>query len=369
MYKLVKNLTSLAGLALASALVQAQDISQYTGIGRVATPAEVAAWDIDVRPDFKGLPKGAGTADQGQEIWEAKCASCHGAFGESNEVFTPIVGGTTAKDIETGKVASLTSQNQPQRTTLMKVPTVSTLYDYIYRAMPWNAPRTLSADDTYALVAYILALGEIVPEDFKLSDQNIAEVQARMPNRNGMTTQHGMWTVSGTPDVKADACMTNCVPEVKITSTLPDFARNAHHNIAEQNRTYGPYRGIDSTQPPLKNLPGAQYVAKVASAQTAVNAGSVTLAQSTTAQADSAALQQSFTKNNCAACHAPAAKGVGPSMSDIAKKYKDQDAVAKLSAKVKAGGSGAWGAIPMPPHPQVPDDEITRLVKWMLNGS
>ena len=361
MFKLVKTITSLAALTLASSWAQAQNVSEFAGIGRVATPAEVAAWDIDVRPDFKGLPKGSGTADQGQELWDAKCASCHGAFGESNEVFTPIVGGTTTKDIQTGRVASLTSQNQPQRTTLMKVPTVSTLYDYIYRAMPWNAPRTLSADDTYALVAYILALGEIVPEDFKLSDQNISEVQARMPNRNGMTTQHGMWSVSGTPDVKATACMTNCAPEVKITSTLPDFARNAHENIADQNRTFGPYRGIDSTQPPLKNLPGAQYAFKVASTQAADTAA--------TAKTDSASLQQSFTKNNCAACHAPAAKGVGPSIKEIAKKYKDQDVVARLSAKVKAGGSGAWGAIPMPPHPQVPDEEINRLVKWMLNGS
>jgi cytochrome c len=87
------------------------------------------------------------------------------------------------------------------------------------------------------------------------------------------------------------------------------------------------------------------------------------------ADADAAALKQSFTKNNCAACHAPAAKGVGPSNADVAKKYKGQDVLAKLNAKVKNGGSGAWGMIPMPPHPQVPDDEINRLVKWMLSGS
>jgi cytochrome c len=252
----------------------------------------------------------------------------------------------------------------------MKVPTVSTLYDYIYRAMPWNAPRSLSADDTYALVAYMLALGEIVPEDFTLSDKNIAEVQKRMPNRNGMTDKHGMWTVSGTPDVKATACMTNCVAEVKITSTLPDFARNAHNNLAEQDRTFGPYRGSDSTKPPLKALPGANYVANVSTMKTAAPASQTTPAKpAAAASADNAALQQSFTKNNCAACHAPAAKGVGPSNADVAKKYKDQDVLAKLSAKVKNGGSGAWGMIPMPPHPQVPDDEINRLVKWMLTGS
>ena len=70
----------------------------YPSIGRAATPKEITAWDIDVRPDFKGLPKGVGSVAKGMDVWEAKCASCHGVFGESNEVFSPIVGGTTADD-------------------------------------------------------------------------------------------------------------------------------------------------------------------------------------------------------------------------------------------------------------------------------
>jgi cytochrome c len=184
-----------------------------------------------------------------------------------------------------------------------------------------------------------------------------------------MTDKHGMWTITGTPDVKATACMTNCVTEVKITSALPDFARNAHNNLAEQDRTFGPYRGSDSTKPPLKALPGTNYVASVTTVKTAAAPNQAAPAKPAAANADTAALQQSFTKNNCAACHAPAAKGVGPSNVDIAKKYKGQDVLAKLSAKVKNGGSGAWGMIPMPPHPQVPDAEINRLVQWMLTGT
>ena len=222
---------------------------------------EVAAWDIDVRPDFKGLPKGSGTTARGQEIWEGRCASCHGTFGESNEVFTPIVGGTTKDDIKTGRVASLTSEKQPQRTTLMKVATVSTLWDYIHRAMPWNAPRTLTVDDTYAVLGYVLSMAEIVPEDFTLSDQNIAEVQKLMPNRNGMTQAHGMWNEGGKPDVKATACMSDCAKHVTIGSTLPDYARNAHENLALQNRPYGPFRGADTTKPPLAKLPGKGLMA------------------------------------------------------------------------------------------------------------
>src|SRR6476469_7873250 len=90
----------------------------FPGIGRVATPAEIAAWDIDVRPDFKGLRPGSGSGARGQKLWDAKCASCHGTFGESNEVFTPLVGGTTAHDVKSGRVKSLTTPEQ--RTTLMK---------------------------------------------------------------------------------------------------------------------------------------------------------------------------------------------------------------------------------------------------------
>ena len=361
MYKSAKviarlGLFSLAVCVSGIAFAQSpQSSAKFPGIGRNATPAEVLAWDIDVRPDFKGLPKGSGSVEKGQAIWESKCASCHGVFGESNEIFTPIAGGTTVDDVKTGRVASLADRKQPQRTTLMKVPTVSTLWDYIYRAMPWNAPRSLTPDDTYALVAFILSLGEIVPDDFVLSDANIAEVQKKMPNRNGMTRNHGFWSVNGKPDVNPTACMNNCVKFVQIGSTLPDFARNAHGNIAEQNRLYGPYRGSDSTKPPLEKLPGStgEGLAHAADTHAAPTKGPAAL----------------FKNENCSACHAPNAKLVGPSIADIAAKYKGQSgAQEKLMAKVKNGGSGVWGAIPMPPQAQLSDEDRAVLVRWVLTG-
>jgi S-disulfanyl-L-cysteine oxidoreductase SoxD len=358
MFKLAKLVGSFA-LAGIAGVALAQDAKTYEGIGRLATPNEVIAWDIDVRPDFVGLPKGSGSVDDGMGIWDAQCASCHGSFGESNEVFTPIVGGTTLEDQETGRVASLTDPNQPQRSTLMKVPTVSTLWDYIHRAMPWTNPRTLSADDTYAVLAYILYLGEIVPEDFVLSNETIAEVQERMPNRNGMTLEHGMWERNAKPDVNGSTCMTNCVETVTITSSLPDYARNAHYNIAEQNRIFGPYRGADTTKPPLSSLPGADYQPVAMTAVTASDSSAGTI--------DAKAL---FAKNNCAACHAANTKMVGPSIADVAAKYKDQpDALPMLEAKVKNGAVGTWGQIPMPPHPQVSNEDIAVMVKWMVSGS
>src|SRR5438552_18080182 len=102
-----------------------QAAEKFPGVGRSATPTEIQAWDIDVRPDFKGLPAGSGSVSAGQAIWENKCASCHGTFGESNEVFTPIVGGTTQEDMRSGRVASLAGGGEPHRTTLMKLSSLS----------------------------------------------------------------------------------------------------------------------------------------------------------------------------------------------------------------------------------------------------
>ena len=241
-------LTCCAGIAMA------QQAVTYPGIGRAATAKEVAAWDIDVRPDFKGLPAGAGSVAQGQEIWEAKCAACHGVFGEANNVFNPLIGGTTADDVKTGRVARLKDTAYPQRTTLMKLATLSTLWDYISRAMPWAQPKSLTPDEVYAVTAFMLNLGGVVPNNFTLSDKNIRDVQARMPNRNGMTTAHALWPGSELggktgADIRAKACMTNCGGEPKVTSALPDFARNAHGNLAEQNRPVSPQRGVDTASP------------------------------------------------------------------------------------------------------------------------
>ena len=241
--------TVLGAMLSVSLLGSAVAAGKFEGVGRAATPAEVQAWDIDVRPDFKGLPRGSGSVAKGQDVWEAQCASCHGVFGESTDVFTPIAGGTTKEDIKTGRVANLAREDYPQRTTLMKVATVSTLWDYINRAMPWTMPKTLSADEVYAVVAYILNLGEIVPEDFVLSDKNIAEVQKKMPNRNGMTTDHGLWDIKGKPDVQNVACMKDCKKEVRVTSFLPGSAVDSHGNLIEQNRPIGPTRGLDTSKP------------------------------------------------------------------------------------------------------------------------
>jgi S-disulfanyl-L-cysteine oxidoreductase SoxD len=356
--------------ALAADKARKPGLADFSGIGRVATPQEIAAWDIDVRPDFKGLPAGAGSVAKGQEVWEGKCASCHGVFGESNEVFAPLVGGTTAEDIKTGQVANLKRSDYPGRTTLMKASSLSTLWDYINRAMPWTQPKSLSVEEVYAVTAYMLNLGNVVPADFTLSDRNIHEVQQRLPNRNGMTTAHALWPGkelggSSKPDVVAKACMKDCAPEPKVSSILPAFARNAHGNLAEQNRGIGAQRGADTARPEgslSQKAPAPQQLAKAETSKpeaTNPEAGAAVTGESKAI----AALMQ---KNNCTACHAAAGKVLGPSWADVASKHPGK--ADYLASKIKAGGSGVWGAIPMPAQ-TLSDDEARRIAGWLASGA
>jgi cytochrome c len=344
---------------------------RYAGLGRAATPAEIKAWDIDVRPDFKGLPKGQGSVRQGEVVWEGKCASCHGSFGESSEIFTPIAGGTTAADIKTGRVDSLLpGANQPQRTALMKMATLSTLWDYINRAMPWNMPKSLSTDEVYAVTAYILNLGSIVPAEFTLSDSNIREVQERLPNRKGTTTAHAMWPgpeFGGTvkPDVQGSACMRDCRKEVVVKSFLPDYARNAHGQLADQMRLVGSTRGADTSRPApeafVPNKPAALSVKAQAAPEKVASAAP----SSNAAGAATAAVMPLLQKNACVGCHAMDGKLVGPSFKDVASKYKGRaDAVNYLAGKIKSGGQGVWGSMPMPPQ-TLSDAEAAQLAQWL----
>jgi cytochrome c len=320
---------------LLTLVTAAQAEARFPGVGRPATPSEIAAWDIDVRPDFKGLPPGSGSVAKGQQVWEAKCAGCHGTFGESNEVFAPIVGGTTAQDIAAGRVKALAT-GDVARTTLMKLPTLSTLWDYINRAMPWNAPKSLTTEEVYAAVAYILHLGDILPADFVLSDGNIAEVQKRLPNRDGMTRKHGLWDIKGKPDVANVACTKNCATEVHVASALPEYARESHGNLAEQDRLVGPVRRAGEGRYEGRK----EAVASIAERQT------------------------------CMSCHAVDKRLVGPSFREVAARYQGREGIdAKLAEKVRRGGSGAWGPLAMPPNPALSQADARTLVQWILAGA
>ena len=163
---------ALVGLGLAFATTTYGRIqSQQYDIGRVPTAEEIAAYDISIAPDGEGLPPGGGTADQGQGIYAVRCAECHGATGREGP-----------NDILVGGQGTLAS-DQPLRTVGSYWPYATTLWDYINRAMPFETPGTLSADDVYSTVAYILFLNGLVEESQRLDAETLPQVQ--MPNRDG----------------------------------------------------------------------------------------------------------------------------------------------------------------------------------------
>jgi S-disulfanyl-L-cysteine oxidoreductase SoxD len=159
------------------------------GIGRAATPAEIAGWNIDIDSHGNNLPSGSGSVSHGGEVFEQQCAACHGAKGEGG-VGERLVGGQ-------GTLAT----PKPVRTVGSYWPYASTLFDYIRRAMPQNAPQSLSNDDVYAVSAYILNLNGLLPADATLDARTLPAI--KMPNRN-------MFVGDSRPDVKNPACMTGC---------------------------------------------------------------------------------------------------------------------------------------------------------------
>jgi cytochrome c551/c552 len=344
-----RALLLVAGLAAAAAAAQTPAAAGKYGFGRVATPQEIAGWDIDVRPDGHGVKKGKGTVAQGQDLYDAQCASCHGTFGESNR-YMAIAGGVKKEDLATGRASALTRPDG-MRTLGTKLNSAATLWDYIYRAMPWANPQSLTVDQTYALTAYVLHLNEIVPADFELNERNLTAV--RMPNRNGMTTAHGMASVKGKPDVQGSSCMKDCVRDVKVTSSLPEFARNQHGNLAEQKRAVGPMRGVDTTRYDAgKSTQVAVAPAAVAGSASAQN------------------VRQLVTANACIACHAADSRLVGPSFREVGAKYATQpDAEAYLSQRIRQGGQGVWGPVPMPPQTALKEADAKAIAAWILGGA
>jgi cytochrome c551/c552 len=352
--------TAVAGLllALCTGLAAAQGVAGFAGIGRPATEREVKAWDIDVRPDFKGLPAGSGSVRKGQQVWESKCASCHGVFGESTQVFQPLVGGTTAQDMASGRVARLLDPAYPARTTMMKLASLSTLWDYINRAMPWTEPKSLSTEEVYAVTGYMLHLAGVLPADFTLSDQNMGQAQSMLPNRNGMSQAHALWPGKGLagqrakPDVQGLACLTDCASEPRLASSLPDYARDAHGNLAEQNRWVGPQRGADTRR--------SQPTMAVRNADPAQSASAPGLAD------DSRGVQAQLQRHGCTACHAAASRLVGPSWAEIGARHASNPDY--LTGKIRSGGAGQWGPVPMPPQ-SLGEVDAKSIAAWLASGA
>jgi cytochrome c len=158
-------------VACSAAGSQAPTSATGYGLGRPATEAEIAAVNRDVAPTGEGLPPGQGTAAQGAKVYTAKCAGCHGQTGTEGPMARLVGGRGTLKS------------DQPLKTVGSYWPYATTLYDYIHRAMPYSAPQSLTADEVYALVAWLLVQNEIIAPDTVMNARTLPAV--RMPNRDG----------------------------------------------------------------------------------------------------------------------------------------------------------------------------------------
>jgi len=189
-------------LVLATPALAQQDTTRHYGIGQPATAEQIAGWNIDVRPDGQGAPAGQGSVKVGEKVYLEKCAGCHGEFGESAGRWPQLAQG---KDT--------LASSDPVKTVGSYFPYLSSVFDYIRRAMPFGNAQSLSNDELYAVVAYVLNLNDIVNDKFVLSRGTWASV--KMPNQGGFydddrkTAEKAFWN--------ARPCMKGCSPPVKIT--------------------------------------------------------------------------------------------------------------------------------------------------------
>jgi cytochrome c len=168
-----------------------QPLADKPRFGKAISEADIAAWNIDVRtPDGQGLPPGRGSVAEGRQVYAAKCAVCHGADAKGGSVYGTMVGGIG------------TMNSSPRVLTPGSMyPYAPILFDYVRRAMPMDRPQTMTANEVYAVSAYLLNLNGLVPADAVMDAQTLPKVQ--MPNRSG-------FLIDDRPDSQATRCMSNC---------------------------------------------------------------------------------------------------------------------------------------------------------------
>ena len=285
-----------AGILVASIFVKSNAQTQVSlgdaapnqtwSIGNSASQEQIAGWDIDVRPDGVGLPTGSGSVEEGEALYEAQCAHCHGVFGEGEGRWPVLAGGV-------GSLQATGSQ-RPIKTVASYWPYASTLWDYIRRAMPFTAPMSLNADQTYAITAYVLYLNELVDYDFVLDNSNFTDI--RLPNETNFSPNSDAYLVDGRPDTFNTDCMQSCTDpkSITITSTISGITPVSHFK--------------EGTGSPAATHSGEDPIALSAVNQTATEqAGSAETSAKDTLMAQGKTIYQS----NCAACHQAGGEGLG----------------------------------------------------------
>ena len=230
MLKFPKSLVLIA----ASVFLSNSAFAEKLGLGRAALPEEIAAWETDVRPDGTGLPVGSCDALIGEEIFADQCAACHGDFAEGIDNWPKLAGGADTLDHE-----------DPLKTVGSYWPYLSTAYDYIQRSMPYGNAGTLSDDDVYSIVAYILYSNDLIDDDFVLSNETFLDVE--MPNAAGFIfddraqAEYSQWS--------GDPCMENCKAEVKVTMRAMVLDVTPEETKAEETTAV-----VDATPEPVEEV-------------------------------------------------------------------------------------------------------------------
>ncbi|PRY86815.1 c-type cytochrome [Donghicola tyrosinivorans] len=264
------------------------------GLGREALPEEIAAWNLDVSPDGTGLPVGSGDVMTGEEVFADNCAVCHGDFAEGRDNWPKLAGGD-------GTLAD----DDPLKTVGSYWPHLSTTWDYVNRSMPFGNAQSLTADEVYAIVAYILYSNYLVEDDFVLSNENFTEIV--LPNAEGFIiddraeTEYAIW--SGEP------CMENCKESVEITRRATNLDVTPGVDTAEEQ----------AATAPAAEAPAAEEAAAPAAEPAAEPEAVVEAAAPAAIDMDLAGKGEKVFKK-CKACHKVgdgAKNGSGPQLNGI----------------------------------------------------
>lgn len=269
------------------------------GLGRPAHPEEIAAWDVDVLPDGRGLPVGSGNAYDGEDVYVEYCAACHGDFAEGVGAWPVLAGGFDTL-----------ANEDPVKTVGSYWPYLSTVWDYVHRSMPFGAAGTLTADETYAIVAYILYSNYLIEDDFELSNENFAEFE--MYNADGFViddrpqTEYAEWSV--------EPCMEDCKDAVEITmrsvflvATPPE---GGSESVMNPNR--------ENLDLPSFSAAGPSFIPEVTAQPAAVAAPEPVAVAASAVDPMIAAGEKAFAQ--CKSCHQVgdgARNRVGPALNGI----------------------------------------------------
>ena len=301
------------------------------GIGSTATAEMIAGWDIDVRPDGMGLPDGEGSVAEGEGLYEAKCASCHGLFGEGEGRWPVLAGGE-------GTLDTL----HPEKTVGSYWPYASTLWDYIYRAMPYPAPQSLSHEEVYSIAAYVLYLNDIVGDDFVSNKDTFAEV--KMPNEEN-------FFIDNRPDVKNERCFKNCADPSKfeIVTTINGVTPTGHFK--------------EDSGVAANHYEGNPSAASESGISTEKNITKVALSEEAT-------LGRGVYDKACQACHNSGIAGA-PKVGDVAG-WVDRigQGMDTLNDHAINGYQGADGVMPAKGgNMALSDDDVVNAVAFMVESS